>query len=91
MRKVRIGAGAGYSGDRIDPAVELAAEGSIAYLVFECLAEEFLSNYHRYADVLFQCYQQSEPHRIITPRNFPFELYASGEYSKLLESQWESQ
>ena len=43
MRKVRIGAGAGYSGDRIDPAVELAAEGSIAYLVFECLAERTIA------------------------------------------------
>ncbi|MBK1613401.1 ABC transporter substrate-binding protein [Rubrivivax gelatinosus] len=39
MKKVRIGAGAGYSGDRIEPAVELAAKGNINYLVYECLAE----------------------------------------------------
>ena len=39
MRKVRIGSGAGYSGDRIEPAVELAEKGDIQYLVFECLGE----------------------------------------------------
>lgn len=39
MKKVRIGSGAGYSGDRIEPAVELAEKGNIGYLVFECLAE----------------------------------------------------
>jgi hypothetical protein len=39
MRTIRIGSGAGYSGDRIEPAVELAEKGSIQYLVFECLGE----------------------------------------------------
>src|ERR1700759_5725549 len=39
MRQVRIGSGAGYSGDRIEPAVELAEKGDIQYLVFECLGE----------------------------------------------------
>lgn len=39
MRAIRIGSGAGYSGDRIDPAIELAAHGDIQYLVFECLGE----------------------------------------------------
>ena len=39
MRTIRIGAGAGYSGDRIEPAVELAENGNIDYLVFECLGE----------------------------------------------------
>jgi hypothetical protein len=43
MRRVRIGAGAGYSGDRIDPAVELALKGSLSYLVFECLAERTIA------------------------------------------------
>ena len=43
MKTVRIGAGAGYSGDRIDPAVELAEKGSIQYLVFECLAERTIA------------------------------------------------
>jgi Acyclic terpene utilisation family protein AtuA len=39
VRTIRIGSGAGYSGDRIEPAVELAEEGDIDYLVFECLGE----------------------------------------------------
>lgn len=43
MRTLRIGSGAGFSGDRIDPAVELAAKGSISYLVFECLAERTIA------------------------------------------------
>jgi hypothetical protein len=43
MKTVRIGSGAGYSGDRIDPAVELAVKGAIAYLVFECLAERTIA------------------------------------------------
>lgn len=43
MRKIRIGSGAGYSGDRIEPAVELAEKGDIDYLVFECLAERTIA------------------------------------------------
>ncbi len=43
MRRVRIGAGAGYSGDRIEPAVELAEKGELDYLVFECLAERTIA------------------------------------------------
>ena len=42
-RRVRIGAGAGYSGDRIEPAVELAVHGQLDYLVFECLAERTIA------------------------------------------------
>jgi len=43
MRTVRLGAGAGYAGDRIEPAVELAERGAIDYLVFECLAERTIA------------------------------------------------
>jgi hypothetical protein len=43
MRTIRIGAGAGYSGDRIEPAVELAERGRLDYLVFECLAERTIA------------------------------------------------
>src|SRR3979490_2700315 len=39
MRTIRIGSGAGYSGDRVEPAGELAEKGDIHYLVFECLGE----------------------------------------------------
>nr|WP_314483004.1 acyclic terpene utilization AtuA family protein [uncultured Pseudomonas sp.] len=43
MKTIRIGAGAGYSGDRIEPAVELAQRGELDYLVFECLAERTIA------------------------------------------------
>ncbi|MGB9985428.1 acyclic terpene utilization AtuA family protein, partial [Salarchaeum japonicum] len=36
---VRLGSGAGYAGDRIEPAVELSQDPSLDYLVFECLGE----------------------------------------------------
>ena len=40
MREMlRIGAGAGFSGDRLEPAVVLAERGRIQYLVLECLGE----------------------------------------------------
>jgi hypothetical protein len=43
MRTVRLGSGAGYSGDRIEPAIELAEKGEIDYLIFECLAERTIA------------------------------------------------
>jgi hypothetical protein len=43
MKRIRIGCGAGYSGDRLEPAVELAEKGDIDYLIFECLAERTIA------------------------------------------------
>lgn len=43
MKTLRIGSGAGYSGDRIEPAVELADKGELDFLVFECLAERTIA------------------------------------------------
>ena len=43
MKTIRVGSGAGYSGDRIEPAVELAEKGGLDYLVFECLAERTIA------------------------------------------------
>jgi hypothetical protein len=40
---VRIGTGAGYSGDRIEPAVELVEHAGLDYLVFECLGERTIA------------------------------------------------
>ncbi len=42
-RSVRIGAGAGFADDRIDPAVELVERGDLDFLVFECLAERTIA------------------------------------------------
>jgi len=43
MTPFRIGSGAGYSGDRIDPAQDLAERGQLNALVFECLAERTIA------------------------------------------------
>ncbi|MFS4436602.1 acyclic terpene utilization AtuA family protein [Paracoccaceae bacterium GXU_MW_L88] len=40
---IRIGAGAGFAGDRIEPAQDLAERGELDYLVFECLAERTIA------------------------------------------------
>lgn len=39
MKTIRIGSGAGYAGDRIEPALELMEKGNLDYIIFECLAE----------------------------------------------------
>jgi hypothetical protein len=36
---LRIGCGASYAGDRVEPGTELAVRGNLDYLVYETLAE----------------------------------------------------
>src|ERR1039458_8176334 len=43
MTAIRVGSGAGFADDRIEPAVELAEHGQLDYLVFECLAERTIA------------------------------------------------
>lgn len=40
---LRIGCGAGFSGDRLEPALILAEKGNLDYLVLECLAERTIA------------------------------------------------
>ena len=40
---VRIGCGAGFAGDRIEPAVDLVREGGLDYLILECLGERTIA------------------------------------------------
>lgn len=40
---VRIGCGAGFSGDRLGPSVILVEQGNLDYLVLECLAERTIA------------------------------------------------
>lgn len=56
---------------------------------FDGLAGDFIRNYHRVGDLLYQAFMESESHLPAAPKNFRFELYASGEYSKMLEAEWE--
>jgi hypothetical protein len=40
---LRIGCGAGFSGDRLEPSVELLEKAGLDYLVLECLAERTIA------------------------------------------------
>ena len=44
---ISIGCGAGFSADRLDPAVALAASGLVDFLIFECVGERTLAQAHR--------------------------------------------
>ncbi len=52
------------------------------------LAEDFVRNYYRYADSVFLCRQSQVAYTDIAAMNFEFEIYASGEYSRILEREW---
>jgi len=56
----------------------------------EMLSGEFVRNYYRYADQMFQCRQGQAPFTEIADLGFEFEIYASGEYSRMLEREWET-
>lgn len=56
---------------------------------FESLNPAFVRYYYRYADSLYQSRLQLETHAEAPPAQFSFELFASGEYSRMLERQWE--
>ncbi len=43
MKTIRIGSGAGYGGDRIEPALDLIRSGNLDYIIFECLAERTIA------------------------------------------------
>lgn len=53
------------------------------------LTEEFIRHHYRFADQLFQCHQQLAAFTRLRSSDFSFELYASGEYARMLERQWE--
>lgn len=43
MKHIRIGSGAGYGGDRLEPALTLMEQGNLDYICFECLAERTIA------------------------------------------------
>ncbi len=53
------------------------------------LTDEFIRHYYRYADQLFACRQLMWSFGDVRPSQFDFDLYASGEYSRMLERQWQ--
>jgi len=55
------------------------------------LSNEFVRNYYRYADQMFASRQSQIQFPDITGMDLDFELYASGEYSRMLERSWEEE
>ena len=54
----------------------------------EVLSDDFVRNYYRYADQMFAVKQGEAEFTLIASRDFKFELYSSGEYSRMLERSW---
>jgi hypothetical protein len=54
----------------------------------EQLTDEFVRHYYRYADQLYLSRQLLWTFTDVKPHQFDFDLYASGEYSRMLERQW---
>jgi len=54
----------------------------------EYLSDEFIRNYYRYADSIFQCRQTQIAFPDISELGFDFDIFASGEYSRMLEREW---
>jgi hypothetical protein len=55
------------------------------------LNPEFIRNYHYYADQMYTCWRSSRDYDRIRSEDFSFDLFASGEYSRMLERQWSSE
>ena len=54
------------------------------------LSEDFIRNYYQYADNLYASLLQGR-FAELDPSEFQFEMYASGEYSNMLERQWQAE
>ena len=54
----------------------------------EVLSEEFVRSYFRFADQIFQSKQTECDFTPLSSRDFHFDLYSSGEYSRMLERSW---
>jgi len=55
----------------------------------DSLSQDFVRNYYRYADHMFECSRSMKSFALIRSSNFDFDLFASGEYSRMLEREWQ--
>jgi hypothetical protein len=55
----------------------------------ETLTPNFIKNYYRFADQMFAVQQHQTAFPRIPSDEFDFELFASGEYSRMLAKEWE--
>jgi hypothetical protein len=54
----------------------------------EQLSDDFVRNYYPFADQMFQCRQAASSFTPIKDAGFDYEIFASGEYSRMLEREW---
>jgi hypothetical protein len=54
----------------------------------EILSDEFVRSYFRFADQIFISKQSECDFTPVSSRDFHFELFSSGEYSRMLERSW---
>ena len=52
------------------------------------LSDDFVRNYYRYADHVFTTKQGECAFQSLNSKDFTFELYSSGEYTRMLERSW---
>ncbi|HTS51080.1 MAG TPA: hypothetical protein VMH05_24205 [Bryobacteraceae bacterium] len=52
------------------------------------LSDEFIRNYYRFADQIFTTKQGENAFQALNSQDFTFELYSSGEYTRMLERSW---
>ena len=57
----------------------------------EMLTANFIKNYYRFADQMFAVQQHQASFSRLPSGQFDFELFASGEYSRMLAKEWESE
>jgi hypothetical protein len=55
------------------------------------LATDFIRNYYKFADQMYAVVQHQSSFTRIPAKDFDFELYASGEYSRMLAKEWEQE
>jgi hypothetical protein len=53
------------------------------------LSDDFIRNYHQFADRMYECRRSNQSYAPVRSADFDFELFASGEYSRMLERQWQ--
>ena len=54
----------------------------------DTMADEFVRNYHHYSDQIYSAWQRQEPFPVLPATAYSFELFASSEYSRMLEQAW---
>ena len=54
------------------------------------LSAGFIRDYYKFADHMYACHQNLRSFTQVCSRNFDFDLFASGEYSRMLEREWQT-